>query len=103
MTTDDKLAVSQDAREALRDLFRQQGLNFAANEVKMGWWDKSPQAQILARFEAQARAAGERAGMEKAAGIARKWDNITRPSDERQAAREIEAAIRTAASTGEIG
>jgi hypothetical protein len=64
MTTD-KLAVSQEAQEA------------AAEFVSPLPYEEHPLAVAFARFEAQARLAGKREGMEAAAQFVREWNGST--------------------------
>jgi hypothetical protein len=72
MTTDDKLAVSQEARAELIDaiLGDYHTTRLLGTPASAHILTKHRSKEAFARFEAQARLAGERAGMERAAGIA---------------------------------
>ena len=92
--TDDKLAVSQEAKKLADELG-------TITEER-----RSIVLAALARFEAQARAAGERAGMEKAAAIALNHSNYGHGEGNKRAfaiKADIERRMPPAASTGEIG
>ena len=94
MTTDDKVAVSQEARDLFKTVYHYDDPD-GERYVDEGRFDALPRMQRIARFEAQVRLACKREERERCAKVAEtRFDRPDMSSDYRAAGNAIATAIR---------